>query len=79
MPVWRPILPGEAFHRSDPQLDRIWEISADITKLCMQQCHEDGIKRDRLLWISDDRVLYLTLQSLAGKAQPSDSGCRVSR
>ncbi|MEI6653129.1 MAG: family 78 glycoside hydrolase catalytic domain [Verrucomicrobiota bacterium] len=47
------------FSCSDPQLNKIWELAAYSTKLCMQQYYEDGIKRDGLLWISDYRVQYL--------------------
>jgi len=54
------------FSRSDPQLNKIWEIAAYSTKLCMQQYYEDGIKRDGLLWISDYRVQYLSNALLYG-------------
>ncbi|MEI8373868.1 MAG: family 78 glycoside hydrolase catalytic domain [Planctomycetota bacterium] len=54
------------FSCSDPQLNKIWEISAYSTKLCMQQWYEDGIKRDGLLWVSDYRVEYLCNALLYG-------------
>ena len=47
------------FRCSDDRLNRIWDISARTTRLCMQQFYEDGIKRDGLLWIGDYRVEYL--------------------
>lgn len=37
----------------------MWRVGTTTTKLCMQQFYEDGIKRDGLLWLSDDRVQFL--------------------
>ena len=61
-----PVNEAGAFSCSDPQLNKIWEIAAYSTKLCMQQYYEDGIKRDGLLWISDYRVQYLSNALLYG-------------
>lgn len=47
------------FSCSDIKLNRIWEMCAYTTKLCMQDFYEDGIKRDGLLWIGDYRVEFL--------------------
>lgn len=55
-----------AFACSDPRLNRIWDLCAYTTKLCMQQYYEDGIKRDGLLWVSDYRVQYLCNALLFG-------------
>jgi alpha-L-rhamnosidase len=51
---------------SDPLLNRIWQISARTTRLCMQRFYEDGVKRDGLLWIGDCRVEYLCNSLLFG-------------
>ncbi len=61
-----PVNEAGAFACSDPQLNKIWELAAYSTKLCMQQYYEDGIKRDGLLWISDYRVQYLCNALLYG-------------
>lgn len=61
-----PVHEAGTFRCSDPQLNKIWELAAYSTKLCMQQYYEDGIKRDGLLWISDYRVQYLCNALLYG-------------
>ena len=61
-----PVNETGTFAYSDPQLNKIWELAAYSTKLCMQQYYEDGIKRDGLLWISDYRVQYLCNALLYG-------------
>lgn len=45
-----------SFECSDDMLNRIWDVSARTDYLCMQDYYEDGIKRDRLLWIGDLRI-----------------------
>lgn len=61
-----PVNEAGSFSCSDAELNRIWQISAYTTRLCMQQYYEDGIKRDGLLWISDYRVQYLCNALLYG-------------
>jgi len=63
-----PVREDGAFACSDPLLNKIWQLSAYTTKLCMQQWYEDGVKRDGLLWISDYRVEYLCNALLYGDA-----------
>ena len=44
------------FECSDPLLNKIWQVSRHTLELCMQHFYEDGIKRDRMLWMGDTRV-----------------------
>lgn len=48
-----------AFHCSDPELERIWQISEHTLRICRQRYIEDGVKRDGLLWAGDYRVAFL--------------------
>jgi hypothetical protein len=48
-----------SFNCSDPDLERIWEISEHTLRLCRQRYIEDGVKRDGLLWAGDYRVAFL--------------------
>lgn len=49
-----------SFRCSDEMLNHIWETGRHTARLCMQECHEDGIKRDRKVWIGDLRVQALS-------------------
>lgn len=42
-----------SFRSSDPRIDRIWEVGARTTHLCMQAHIWDGIKRGRTVWAGD--------------------------
>jgi hypothetical protein len=44
------------FECSDPLMNQIWQVSRHTLRLCMQHFYEDGIKRDRALWMGDTRV-----------------------
>lgn len=50
-----PVEPPEAFQCSDPNLDRIWEISNRTLKLCMEDSFTDCPLYERTLWIGDAR------------------------
>jgi len=47
-----------SFRCSDERLSRIWEISRNTVRACMQDFYEDGVKRDGLLWIGDFRIAF---------------------
>lgn len=64
--VHYPVAREGFFSSSDPELNRIWEISRHTTRLCMQQFYEDGVKRDGLLWTGDYRIAYLCNSMLFG-------------
>jgi hypothetical protein len=63
-----PVEPLGNFTCSDPLLNRIWSVSANTVKLCMQRFYEDGVKRDGLLWVGDARV-----EALCGHAAFGDT------
>jgi len=46
-----------AFHSSDPLLNRIWEVGAYTSHLCMQDDIWDAPKRDRARWMGDLNVM----------------------
>lgn len=54
-----PVEEKGSFSCADPLINRIWDLSLNTTKLCMQQYYEDGLKRDGMLWIGDFRVQFL--------------------
>lgn len=54
--VHHPVAERGSFHSADPVLDRSYALSANTVLRCMQRFHEDGVKRDGLLWIGDARV-----------------------
>lgn len=58
--VGYPVENRGSFRCSDELLNRIWEVGRYTTSLCMQDYYEDGIKRDRMLWIGDLRVETLS-------------------
>lgn len=58
--VGYPVEPKGTFRCSDELLNRIWEVGRYTTSLCMQDYYEDGIKRDRMLWIGDLRIETLS-------------------
>lgn len=66
--VHYPVVLEGRFACSDPQLNRIWEISRLTTLLTRQQWYEDGIKRDGMLWVGDFRVQALCNTMLYGDA-----------
>lgn len=45
-----------SFRCSDERLNKIWDISANTVRACMQNYFEDGVKRDGLLWLGDSRL-----------------------
>ena len=65
------------FSCSDPLLNRIWDISAYTTELCMQGYYEDGIKRDGLLWIGDARVQFLCAYHAFGETALAERSLRM--
>jgi len=58
--VGYPVENKGGFRCSDDVLNRIWEVGRYTTRLCMQDHYEDGIKRDRRLWIGDLRIEALS-------------------
>jgi hypothetical protein len=54
--VGHPVEDAGSFRCSDDTLNKVYDTSAYTVRLCMQDFYEDGIKRDRLLWIGDLRV-----------------------
>lgn len=48
-----------SFSCSDGRLNRIWDISRNTARACMQDFYEDGVKRDGLLWIGDFRIAFM--------------------
>ena len=65
------------FSCSDSLLNRIWDISAYTTELCMQGYYEDGIKRDGLLWIGDARVQFLCAYHAFGDTALAERSLRM--
>lgn len=45
-----------SFRSSDPELDRMWQMSRKTLHLCMQEYYLDAPKRDRFLWVADARL-----------------------
>ena len=58
--VGYPVVNRGDFRCSDELLNRIWDTGRYTTRLCMQDFYEDGVKRDRRLWIGDLRVEMLS-------------------
>lgn len=58
--VGYPVENKGSFRCSDELLNRIWEVGRYTTSLCMQDYYEDGVKRDRMLWIGDLRIEALS-------------------
>ena len=58
--VGYPVVNKGSFRCSDELLNRVWEAGRYTTSLCMQDYFEDGVKRDRMLWIGDLRVEALS-------------------
>ena len=44
------------FHCSDPDFNRLWQMSRRTLHLCMQEYYLDAPKRDRFLWVGDTRL-----------------------
>ena len=44
------------FRSSDPELNRMWQMSRKTLHLCMQEYYLDAPKRDRFLWVADARL-----------------------
>jgi hypothetical protein len=59
--IYYPVTYAGSFESSDPLLNRIWEVGAYTSHLCMQDGIWDAIKRDRGRWAGDvdveDRVI----------------------
>jgi alpha-L-rhamnosidase len=55
--IYYPVEYRGAFHSSDPLLDRIWEVGAHTSHLCMQDDIWDAPKRDRARWMGDLSVI----------------------
>lgn len=45
-----------SFECSDESLNKIWNVSRYTLRQCMQNYFEDGVKRDKLLWVADMRI-----------------------
>lgn len=45
-----------AFLCSNPEINRLWQMSRKTLHLCMQEYYLDGPKRDRFLWVGDARL-----------------------
>ncbi len=54
-----PLVNRGSFRSSDPQLNRIWEVSAYTFHLNAREFFLDGIKRDRWVWSGDAYQSYL--------------------
>ncbi len=54
-----PLTERGSFRCSDECLNKIWEISRNTARACMQDFYEDGVKRDGLLWIGDFRIAFM--------------------
>ncbi len=54
-----PVEERGSFRCSDERLNRIWDISRNTVRACMQDFYEDGVKRDGLLWIGDFRLAFM--------------------
>ena len=54
-----PLSERGSFRCSDERLSRIWAISRNTARACMQDFYEDGVKRDGLLWIGDFRIAFM--------------------
>ena len=54
-----PVEERGSFRCSDERLNKIWDISRATVRACMQDFHEDGVKRDGLLWIGDYRLAFM--------------------
>ena len=72
-----PVEPRGGFACSDPLLNRIWAVSANTVKLCMQRFYEDGIKRDGLLWVGDARVEALFAYAAFGDTELARRALRM--
>lgn len=79
-----PVVHEGLFRCSDPLLNRIWEISAQTVRLCMEDTYTDCPLYEQTLWIGDARneslynaILYgaddLTLRCLRLGAQSLDT------
>ena len=53
LPIFHPVTWLGSFECSDPLLNRIWQVGAYTTHLCMQDEIWDGAKRDRIAWMGD--------------------------
>src|SRR3546814_6617932 len=53
--IYRDIPYLGSFKCNDDRLNEIWETGAYTVHLNMQQYLWDGIKRDRLVWVGEDR------------------------
>lgn len=55
--IYYPVKYTGAFESSDPMLNRIWEVGAYTTHLCMQDGVWDASKRDRGRWMGDTDII----------------------
>jgi alpha-L-rhamnosidase len=62
----RPVVRDGWCATADERLNAAWRICATTTRLCLQRYHEDGPKRDGMLWIGDARVGFLNAMMLHG-------------
>jgi alpha-L-rhamnosidase len=51
--IYYPVQYRGSFHSSDPLLNRIWQVGAYTSHLCMQDDIWDAPKRDRARWMGD--------------------------
>ena len=64
--LYRDIPYAGSFRCNDTRLNRIWEVGAYTTHLCMQDMLWDGIKRDRLVWIGDMHPETMVINTVFG-------------
>lgn len=53
-----PVEERGSFRCSEERLNKIWDISRNTARACMQDFYEDGVKRDGLLWVGDFRLTF---------------------
>lgn len=64
-----PLTRRGSFQCSDSLLNKVWDLSALTTHLCMQNEVWDGIKRDQLPWMGDLYTEALAIYTLFGDYQ----------
>lgn len=74
-----PVTERGSFRCSDERLNRIWEISKNTVRACMQDFYEDGVKWDGLLWVGDFRIAFRAGWLAFGEAELAKKSLRMIR
>lgn len=62
------------FHCSDPRFQRVWQTSAYTARLCTRpDTYWDGIKRDRVGWFGDGRIIKEATDQVFFDPRPAES------